>query len=152
MRVAVFSTKSYDQRFLRAANAAYGHEFVFLEPRLMPDASALIRGFPAVCVFMNDQLGAPVLQVLAQQRTSLIALRSAGFNHVNLAAAQKLGLTVVRVSAYSPSAVAEHTVGLMLTLNRKLHHAYARGKLGRWAWMCTRRRRQACSSRICLIR
>jgi D-lactate dehydrogenase len=133
MQVAVFSTKSYDQQFLHAANAAYGHKLVFVEPRLTLETAALARGFPAVCAFVNDQLDAPVLQALARQGTSLIALRSAGFNHVDLATAQKLGLTVVRVPAYSPAAVAEHTVGLMLTLNRKLHRAYVRAREGNFA-------------------
>jgi len=86
-----------------------------------------------VCVFVNDQLGAPVLAELARQGTRVIALRCAGFNNVDLAAARDLGITVVRVPAYSPYAVAEHTVGLMLTLNRKIHRAYARVREGNFA-------------------
>ncbi|HAX88452.1 MAG TPA: hydroxyacid dehydrogenase, partial [Cyanobacteria bacterium UBA11370] len=119
----VFSTKSYDHKFLEQANANYGHELVFLEPRLTYDTTALASGFPAVCVFINDQLDERTLQVLASQGTKLIATRSAGFNHIDLNAAAQLGITVVRVPAYSPYAVAEHTVGLILTLNRKIHRA-----------------------------
>lgn len=133
MRVAVFSTKPYDQQFLLAANAAHGHELVFFEPRLTPETSPLAAGFPAVCAFVNDQLNAPVLRALARHGTKLIALRSAGFNHVDLPAARELGLTVVRVPAYSPYAVAEHTVGLMLALNRKIHRAYARVREGNFS-------------------
>ncbi|MGB7413659.1 MAG: 2-hydroxyacid dehydrogenase [Thermosynechococcaceae cyanobacterium] len=124
MRIAVFSSKPYDRTFLEAANTH--HELVFFEPRLTTATVPLARGFPCVCVFINDQLQAETLQQLADQGTRLIALRSAGFNHVDLAAAARLDLTVVRVPAYSPYAVAEHAVGLILMLNRKLHRAYNR--------------------------
>ena len=133
MRVAIFSTKNYDRMFLEAANATYGHELVFFEPRLTEETTALAEYFPAVCVFVNDQLSAPVLNTLAGQETRLIALRSAGFNNVDLIAARELRLTVVRVPAYSPYAVAEHTAGLILTLNRKIHRAYARVREGNFA-------------------
>jgi D-lactate dehydrogenase len=133
MRVAIFSTKNYDRAFLGAANATYEHELVFFEPRLTEETNALAAGFPAVCVFVNDQLSAIVLNTLAGQGTRLIALRSAGFNNVDLIAARELGLTVVRVPAYSPYAVAELTVGLILTLNRKIHRAYARVREGNFA-------------------
>ncbi len=126
MKVAVFSTKSYDRRFLAAANQTHHHDLVFLEPRLTAETAALAAGFPAVCAFINDQLDEPTLRILASHGTGLIALRSAGFNHVDLAVAAELGLTVVRVPAYSPYAVAEHAVALILTLNRKLHRAYSR--------------------------
>lgn len=133
MRVAIFSTKHYDRVFLETANATCGHELVFFEPRLTEETTLLAAQFPAVCVFVNDQLSAPVLTALAGQGTRLIALRSAGFNNVDLIAARELGLTVVRVPAYSPYAVAEHTVGLILTLNRKIHRAYARVREGNFA-------------------
>jgi D-lactate dehydrogenase len=126
MRVAVFNTKDYDRQYLESANVNYGHELVFFEPRLNCDTAVLASGFPAVCVFINDCLDSPTLNLLAQGGTSAIALRSAGFNHVDLAAAKTLGITVVRVPAYSPYAVAEHTVGLILALNRKIHRAYNR--------------------------
>ncbi|MEO0373744.1 MAG: 2-hydroxyacid dehydrogenase [Cyanobacteria bacterium P01_A01_bin.17] len=124
MKIAVFSSKSYDRNFLEAANSE--HELVFFEPRLTAATAPLADGFPAVCVFINDQLQAETLRQLAAQGTRLIALRSAGFNNVDLAAAAELELTVVRVPAYSPYAVAEHAVGLILMLNRKLNRAYNR--------------------------
>jgi D-lactate dehydrogenase len=133
VRIAVFSTKSYDRRFLEAANADFGHDLVFFEPRLTAETALLAAGFPAVCVFVNDRLDAPVLETLARQGTTLVALRCAGFNHVDLAAARDLGLTVVRVPAYSPHAVAEHTVALILALNRKLIRAAARVREGNFA-------------------
>jgi D-lactate dehydrogenase len=133
MKVAFFSTKHYDREFFEAVNQPFGHELVFFEPRLTPETSPLAIGFPAVCAFVNDVLNAKVLAALASQDTRLIALRSAGFNHVDLAAAKKLGLTVLRVPAYSPYAVAEHTVALMLALNRKIHRAYNRVREGNFA-------------------
>ncbi|TAK09794.1 MAG: 2-hydroxyacid dehydrogenase [Candidatus Manganitrophaceae bacterium] len=133
MRVALFSTKPYDQTSFQAANAARRHELVFFEPHLNLSTAALAAGFPAICPFVNDQLDRPVLEALARQGTRLIALRSAGFNHVDLIAARDLRLTVARVPAYSPHAVAEHTVALMLSLNRKIHRAYARVREGNFA-------------------
>ncbi|MBE9129265.1 MULTISPECIES: 2-hydroxyacid dehydrogenase [unclassified Coleofasciculus] len=133
MKVAVFSTKSYDQKFLEAANTHYNHELVFFEPRLTNDTAPLAAGFPAVCVFINDELNQKTLQVLAAEGTKLIATRSAGFNQVDLNAANQLGMSVVRVPAYSPYAVAEHTVGLILTLNRKIHRAYNRVRDGNFS-------------------
>lgn len=133
MKIAVFSAKAHDIEFLSAANHAHGHELVFLEPRLLPETAILAEGFEAVCVFVNDQLPAGVLEVLAAGGTRLVALRCAGFNNVDLAAARDLGLTVARVPAYSPYAVAEHTVALMLSLNRKIHRANARVREGNFA-------------------
>ncbi len=133
MKVAVFNTKSYDRNFLETANASYNHNLVFFEPRLTQETTALAVGFPAVCVFINDQLDQTTLQVLAAQGTKLIATRSAGFNHIDLNAAAEFGITVVRVPAYSPYAVAEHTVGLILTLNRKIHRAYNRVREGNFS-------------------
>ncbi|MFY1637133.1 2-hydroxyacid dehydrogenase [Solwaraspora sp. WMMB335] len=126
MRVAVFSTKPYDSRFLTAANAGAGHELVFLEPRLSLETAPLAGGSTAVCAFVNDDLGVAVLEALADTGVRLVALRSAGFNHVDLSAARRLGLTVARVPGYSPYAVAEHCAGLILALNRKIHRAYNR--------------------------
>jgi D-lactate dehydrogenase len=130
MKVAIFSTKSYDRKFLEAANTKFGHELVFFEPKLDRDTAVLAFGFPAVCAFINDIPDALTLELLAAHGTKLLALRSAGFNHVDLATAAKLGIKVVRVPAYSPYAVAEHTVGLILTLNRKIHRAYNRVREG----------------------
>src|SRR5688572_21709047 len=89
MRVAIFSTKNYDRVFLEAANATYGHELVFFEPHLTEETTALAAQFPTVCVFVNDQLSGTVLNRLAEQGTRLIALRSAGFNNVDLLAARE---------------------------------------------------------------
>ncbi|GAB4241623.1 MAG: 2-hydroxyacid dehydrogenase [Elainellaceae cyanobacterium] len=130
MKVAVFNTKPYDRRFLEVANYDHEHELIFFEPRLNRDTAILASGCPAVCVFVNDQPDAAALEVLASRGTRLLALRSAGFNHVDLEAAERLGITVVRVPAYSPYAVAEHTVALILGLNRKLHKAYNRVREG----------------------
>lgn len=128
MKVAVFSTKAYDRRFLELenTNSQAHHELVFFEARLEPKTASLAAEFPAVCVFVNDDLGAETLEILAAQGTKLIALRCAGFNNVDLKTATELGMTVVRVPDYSPYAVAEHAVGLILMLNRKLYRAYNR--------------------------
>jgi len=133
MRVAVFSTKPYDRRFLESANATRGHELVFFEPRLTTETATLASGFEAVCAFVNDVLDAPVLEALGRGGTRLVALRCAGFNNVDLDASQALGVKVTRVPAYSPHAVAEHTVALMLALNRKLTRAAARVRDGNFA-------------------
>jgi D-lactate dehydrogenase len=130
MRVAVFSTKPYDRKFLEEANRGHGHDLVFLEPRLSEETAPLAAGFPAVCVFVNDRLDAHVLETLAAKGTRLVALRCAGFNNVDLARAEQVGITVARVPAYSPHAVAEHAVALILALNRKTHRAYNRTREG----------------------
>lgn len=126
MRVAVFSTKPYDSRFLTEANASAGHEMLFLEPRLTTATATLAHGCDAVCAFVNDDLSAPVIAALSAAGVRLIALRSAGYNHVDLTAARKHGLPVTRVPGYSPYAVAEHCAGLVLALNRRIHRAYNR--------------------------
>jgi D-lactate dehydrogenase len=133
VRIAVFSTKRYDRHSLEEANERYGHALTFFEPRLTPATAALARGFKAVCPFVNDQLSAGVIEELAAGGVRLLTLRSAGFNHVDLEAAEQHGVTVTRVPAYSPHAVAEHAVGLLLTLNRKLHRAYARVREGNFS-------------------
>lgn len=133
MRVAVFSTKPYDRTFLDRANSEFGHELTYFEPHLKIETVSLAEGFPAVCVFVNDVLDGPVLEKLAQGGTKVVALRCAGFNNVDLPTAERLGMKVVRVPAYSPHAVAEYTVGMMLTLNRKIHRAYARVREGNFS-------------------
>ena len=132
MKTAVFSTKRYDREFLTEANAG-AHELHFLEAHLDELTAVLAGGCGAVCVFVNDTVDAPVLAQLAASGTRLIALRSAGFNNVDLTAAAQHGIGVVRVPAYSPHAVAEHTVGLILALNRHLHRAYNRVREGNFA-------------------
>ena len=132
MRIAVFSAKPYDERYL-GATAGEAHDVVFYDARLSPETAALAAGFDAVCAFVNDDLGAGVIASLARAGIRLISLRSAGFNHVDLAAAEAAGIAVARVPAYSPHAVAEHTLALILTLNRKTHRAYNRVREGNFA-------------------
>ena len=133
MRIAVCSTQSYDRQFLLAANRDVGHELVFFDSHLCEETRQMVAGFPAVCVFVNDTLNAVVLETLAQQGTRLIALRCAGFNNVDVQAANDLGLHVVRVPAYSPHSVAEHGVAMMLALNRRIHRAYDRVRNGNFS-------------------
>ncbi|TMV65673.1 2-hydroxyacid dehydrogenase, partial [Thioclava sp. BHET1] len=130
MRIAVFSTKPYDRRFLRAANVRTGHELIFHEAHLSPDTAVLAAGAEAVCAFVNDRLDAATLAALREAGIRLIALRCAGYNNVDLVAAARLGIALARVPAYSPHAVAEHAVALMLALNRKIHRAWARVREG----------------------
>lgn len=129
----VFSTKTYDEAAFRAANQRHGHDVVFLEPRLDPTTVVLADGAPVVCAFVNDDLGAEVLEALAASGTRGVALRCAGFNNVDLEVAADLGLRILRVPAYSPNAVAEHTLALILALNRKVHRAYNRVRDGNFS-------------------
>ena len=133
MRIAVFSTKRYDVEFLEAANADQGHELVFLEPRLTLETALLADGFPVVCPFVNDEVDEAVVERLAKSGTRMLALRSAGFSHVDVKAATRLGIAVAHVPAYSPYAVAEHAVALILALDRKVYRAYARVREGNFA-------------------
>jgi D-lactate dehydrogenase len=133
VRIAVFSTKPYDQRFLTEANASLGFELTFLEPRLTLETVTLAAGAPAVCLFVNDVADAAVIDALADRGTRLIALRCAGYNNVDLRAAAARNIAVVRVPAYSPYAVAEHTVALMLSLNRHTPRAVTRVRDGNFA-------------------
>lgn len=127
MRTVVFSSKAYDREILAERNAAgYGHELVFQEPRLTLETTPLAAGFPVICGFVNDVFDARVLEELAWYGTRLVALRAAGFNNVDLRAAAHLGIAVTRVPAYSPHAVAEFTVGLILSLVRSIHRAHVR--------------------------
>ena len=135
MQVAVFSTKSYDRTFLEAGNEAMGHPHVlrFLEARLDRETAVLAAGSNAICLFVNDCLDGEVIAQLAAQGTRIAGLRCTGFNNVDLAAAKSLGVTVARVPAYSPQSVAEHTLALILALNRNIHRAYARVREGNFA-------------------
>lgn len=135
MKVAIFSTKPYDRQFLDAANAALEtpHELTFLEPRLTLETAPLAAHHDAVCLFVHDLLDRDVLGVLRENNCKFAALRCAGFNKVDLQAAQELEFGIARVPAYSPHAVAEHAVGLILALNRKLHRAYNRVREGNFA-------------------
>lgn len=133
MRVAVFSTKGYDRTFLDRANEAHHHELVYFDARLTAETAPLAKDFPAVCAFVNDRLDREVLRILHGGGTRMIALRSAGFNHVDLPEAEALGMTVGRVPAYSPHAVAEHAVALVLSLNRMTFRAYNRVREGNFS-------------------
>jgi D-lactate dehydrogenase len=133
VRLAVYSTKAYDRHALDAANHRHHHDLTYFEARLTPATATLARGFDAVCPFVNDQLTREVLAMLADGGVRLLTLRSAGFNHVDLRAAAEYRVVVTRVPAYSPYAVAEHAVGLILTLNRHLHRAYARVRDGNFS-------------------
>ncbi len=133
MKIAVFDTHRYDREALEMANRAYQFTFSFFDVRLREDTVALAQGHEAVCVFVNDQLTRPVLAALKEQGVRLIALRCAGFNNVDLKAAKEFGLPVVRVPEYSPYAVAEHAVALLLTLNRKIHKAHNRVREGNFS-------------------
>ncbi|KGQ49161.1 2-hydroxyacid dehydrogenase [Gallibacterium anatis] len=126
MKIAVYSTKSYDRKYLELVNVKYNFDLEFFDFMLSKRTAKMAEGCQAVCIFVNDNADREVLTELAQIGVKIIALRCAGFNNVNLEAAKELGLSVVRVPAYSPEAVAEHTVGLMLTLNRRIHRAYQR--------------------------
>lgn len=126
MKVAVFSTKNYDRKYLEIANQQYHFEFEFFDFMLNERTAKMAEGCDVVCIFVNDDGSRAVLEKLAKVGVKMIALRCAGFNNVDLQAAKELGIQVVCVPAYSPEAVAEHTVGLMMTLNRRIHRAYQR--------------------------
>jgi len=133
MRVAVFSTRAYDRASFDLANVDGRHDLVYLESRLDAATASAAAGAQAVCVFVNDRVDAPVIEALHRQGVRMLALRSAGFNHVDLSAAAAFGMAVGRVPEYSPHAVAEHTAALVLTLNRKIHRAHARVREGNFA-------------------
>lgn len=127
MKIAFFSAKPYDKTFFNKYNETYGFELEFWETHLGPHVvNAISDGTEVVCVFVNDKLTEEVIDVMAAKGVKVIALRCAGFNNVNLEAAKKHGIRICRVPAYSPEAVAEHAVAMLLTLNRKTHKAYNR--------------------------
>jgi len=133
MNVLFFSSKTYDQQFFSQANSHRGFHLEFLEVPLNTNTAVLAKGYEAVCVFVNDLVNREVLENLASQGVRLIALRCAGYNNVDLKAAKEFGIPVVRVPAYSPYSVAEHTLALILTLNRKTHRAFNRVREGNFA-------------------
>lgn len=133
MNIAIFSTKPYDRRFFDAAASDTKHQWTYLETRLGPESSKLAEGFDVVYVFVNDQLDKYVMSDLASRGVKLVTLRCAGYNNVDLRAAAECGITIARVPAYSPHAVAEHTLALLLTLNRQIHRAYNRVREGNFA-------------------
>jgi len=125
IKIAFFDSKPYDIEFFNEANLAFGYEIKFLKTRLNKDTVMLTKGYDAICPFVNDDVSAEIIGQLVANGIKLIALRSAGYNNVNLKAAYQK-INVVRVPAYSPHAVAEHAVALMLSLNRHIHRAYYR--------------------------
>ena len=126
MKIAVFSAKRYDREFLDAANAGAGHQLRYFDAPLDLESVALAAGHDAVCIFVNDTADAAVIEALAAGGTRLVALRCTGFNNVDMQAAARFGLKVVRVVTYSPYSVAEHAVALLQAINRKIHRAYNR--------------------------
>ncbi len=132
MRVTVFSAKPYDEEFLKAANEGR-HDLVFTEAPLQAPTAKLAAGSKAVCAFVNDDLGASTLSELKEAGVRLVALRCAGFNRLDLTTADHLQMATARVPSYSPYAIAEHTLALVMTLNRKIHRAYNRVREGNFA-------------------
>lgn len=126
LKISFFSTQPYDKVFFEKHNKDFGFELEFFETQLNAHTVNLIQDSAIVCVFVNDVVNAEVIEKLAERGVKIIALRCAGFNNVDLEAAKKLGINVCRVPAYSPEAVAEHAMAMILTLNRKTHKAYNR--------------------------
>ena len=126
MKLAVYSTKQYDKKYLQQVNESFGFELEFFDFLLTEKTAKTANGCEAVCIFVNDDGSRPVLEELKKHGVKYIALRCAGFNNVDLDAAKELGLKVVRVPAYDPEAVAEHAIGMMMTLHRRIHRAYQR--------------------------
>jgi len=133
MKIAFFSTKSYDQEYFDKFNNDNKHSLTYFEVSLNQDTIELTRGFDGICVFVNDKLDKETIKILSEIGIKLIALRCAGYNNVDLRATHDKGIKVVRVPAYSPEAVAEHAVALILTLNRKIHKAYNRIREGNFS-------------------
>lgn len=132
-KIAFFSAKPYDQDAFQKIASDFSFTIHYFETQLNSSTAKLAEGFDAVCIFVNDDASTATIEVLHRVGVKIIALRCAGFNNVDLEAASRYSMTVARVPAYSPEAVAEHTLGLMLTLNRKIHRAYARTKEGNFS-------------------
>ncbi|WPU66559.1 2-hydroxyacid dehydrogenase [Peredibacter starrii] len=126
MKIAFFDTHAFERPFFERVNATFNHSISFFEPRLTYQTASLAQGYDCICSFVNDRLTKETIQYLHELGIQLLALRSAGFNHVDLVAASDFGIKVVRVPEYSPFAVAEYATGLILTLNRKIHRANTR--------------------------
>ena len=133
MKVAFYSSKSYDEEYFNKINSQFNHSLDFFETRLNSHTVQLAKEHDAICAFVNDKVNEETLMVMKEQNIRLLTLRSAGFNNVDLEAAEKNGVTVLRVPAYSPEAVAEHALALILTLNRKTHKAYNRVREGNFS-------------------
>jgi len=133
MKVVIYNSKQYDKDYFNAANQDGQHDLVFLEAKLSYETALLTENAEAICVFVNDAIDENIIIRLAERKVRLIALRCAGFNNVDLVAAKKHAIKVVRVPAYSPNAVAEYTVGIMLALNRRIHRAYCQVREGNFS-------------------
>ncbi len=133
VKIAFFSAKPYDIQFFDTANKEYGFDIRYFKGALNMDTIALVQDMDAVCIFVNDTADEQIIATLKNKGVRLLALRCAGFNNVDIPAAVRLGLPVVRVPQYSPYAVAEHAVALMLSLNRKIHRAYWRTRDGNFS-------------------
>jgi D-lactate dehydrogenase len=133
MKIAFFDTKGYDKKYFEKFNKDFNFEITFFETKLDLNSVPLTHGFDAVCIFVNDQANMEVIEQLYQNGVKIIALRCAGYNNVDLDTAEKYSIPVVRVPAYSPYAVAEHTISLILTLNRKIHKSYSRTREGNFS-------------------
>lgn len=133
MKIQFYDTHPFEKEAFEKANQNKRHQIDYVETRLIESTALLADGYECICAFANDRLNNETLQVLARGGTKLLALRSAGFNHVDLKAAKFLGLKVVRVPEYSPYAIAEHVVALIQTLNRKTHRAYNRVREGNFS-------------------
>ena len=127
-KIAFFDTRSYDKEDFTKENEKFGYEIDFFDFKLNEKTALTAKGFDAVCVFVNDVVNADVISILKNCGIKIILLRCAGFNNVDLAAAEKAGIQVVRVPAYSPHAVAEHGAALLLSLTRHIPQAYLRTK------------------------
>lgn len=133
MKIAMFYAKDYEKPQFEAVNQSHGHQITCIEAALNASTAPLARGHDAVCIFVNDTCDAATVDILAEGGVRLVLCRSAGFNQVNLPAIRKHGMAVMRVPAYSPESIAEHAVGMVLSLVRNLHHQYARVRNGNFA-------------------
>ena len=133
MKIAFFSTRKYDREFFEKNNSSFNHNLTFIEAPLTASTIILAKGYEAICVFVNDRLNEDLIEQLKDGGTKIIALRCAGFNNIDLSAASKNNIKVVRVPAYSPNAVAEHVIAMLLTLYRHTHKAYNRVREGNFS-------------------
>lgn len=128
MKIIFYGTKPYDKIWFEPMAKDYGYDVHFLEADLNRDTAGLAKGYEAVCIFVNDDCGGPVVERLAEAGVKTILLRCAGFNNVDLRMAKEKGIDVLRVPGYSPEAVAEFSMGMLLCVNRKIHRAYLRAR------------------------
>lgn len=130
MKISFFSTQKYEQPIFEKINQFHQHEINYFDFHLNSDSIGAVTPTDVVCCFVNDSINAKVIDGLYERGVQLIALRSAGYNHIDYAYAQKQGISVCRVPSYSPQAIAEHTIALILCLNRKIQHAHNRIREG----------------------